>query len=166
MSSFICSPKHFNSIEKKLYFLMHDRDFYFPYELKEKFRILADHSKESEEAIEMQISDLVDTLRELNAVCVSLQYSSHYDNINEEIATQTEILKKNKAEFKHLTNLGLYNALRCLNYQIEIEHLEENLGVSERQKDAMFFLDRMIDALARHIVNQMPEDKTNRWEVE
>jgi hypothetical protein len=61
---------------------------------------------------------------------------------------------------------GLYNALRCLNYQIELEHLEELTNKDESTQKPYQFLNIMIDFLAHLIVSELPDDKTNTWSIE
>lgn len=170
MSSFICSPKHFNSVEWNLRNLLiyNTRDFYFPYELKAKYPILYNRSG-SVEMQENELQAVMDNLRELNAVCVTLQYKDHYiGSLDKEIQTQKDNLLNNRKAIKPavLNTRGLYNALKCINYQIEIEHLKDLFGLNDAQRDAMSFLKEMINALAHHIVSQLPEEKGNNWSID
>jgi hypothetical protein len=167
MSSFICGAKHFNSIEKGLSELINlDGSFYIPYELKKDFPVLYHNTLNSKETVNKEIKRVVDELRTLNVLCVCLQYKSHYEGVlDDEIKTQTEIVFSDKTS-KYLTPHGLYNALCCVNYQIEIEHLKEISGLTPSMEKSMFFLKTMINALAHYLVSKMPESKSNNWEVD
>jgi hypothetical protein len=162
MSSFICSPLHFNSIEKSIESLLKKRDFNL-YRLKDRFPNMCYRS--GNELKELEI--IMDNLRVINAVCVSLQYKSHYEGVlDQEIREQTAILiDGKKSGFKNLDNLGLYQALRCLNYQIEIEHLKDLAGLTTDQENAMFFLKEFSDILAHHIVSKMPQLENIGWSL-
>lgn len=163
MSSFICSPKHFNSIEKSILELIeHKNDFYFSSDIVEKYPKLENETSAESKA---QIIEIIDELRTLNVLCVVLQYKDHYHGINEEIQGHTKLLFFERTKYKHLTELGLFNALRCLNYQIEPEHLDDFIGLTEAQQNALYFLDYLTNKIAKRIVRSLPEDHTNTWEV-
>lgn len=165
MSSFICSAKHFNSIEKKLHELIYDNRFYVPYSLREITPQFYDRRKTSVKSAEKELSAIVDTLRELNVLCVSLQYKHHYEGTLD-AQIQTELSEvKSKTETKYLTIHGLYNALSCLNYQIEIGHLKELRELTNGEENALTFLRELKIALASDIVSKLPDDKSNTWEV-
>jgi hypothetical protein len=46
-----------------------------------------------------------------------------------------------------------------------MQHLTELCPLNDLQKNAMFFLNEMIDSLAHSIIADLPEDKNNSWEV-
>jgi len=165
MSSFICSAKHFNSIEKKLHDLIYDNNFYVPYSLKNIVPKFYDRRQSSVKNVEKELTGIVNTLRELNVLCVSLQYKHHYEGVLD-TQIQSELNEvKTKTETRHLTNHGLYNAFSCLNYQIEIGHLKELRELTTDEENALTFLREMKIALASDIVSKLPEDKSNTWEV-
>ena len=164
MSSYICDPKHFNSIEKEIKNLSHDINFSIPYSLREICSSW--YSKGEKSKIQLEISNLIDTLRELNVICVCLQYKSHFEGVlDNDIKTQMEIVKS-KTSTKHLTLHGLYNALQCLNYQIETEHLKDLFGLNEEQIKAMKFLKEFTICVGAEIISNLPEDRTNSWSIE
>ena len=166
MSSFICSAKHFNSIEESLKKYVNSRDFY-AYKLKNLYPVLFRPKEQLYETVEKQITDIVNELRKLNVICVSLQYKHHYDGrLNEEIKEQEEIAFDRSEGYKELSLHGLYNALNCLNYQIELEHLEELTGNKEAENKAYQFLQIMTENLAHYLVRKLPEDNTNRWSID
>lgn len=158
MSSFICSPKHYNSIERKLIYELVDRgnkELEIPYEIRKSMPVFTP----------TDISKIVDTIRELNVLCVSLQYKHHYEGVlDNEIETQKLILT-DRRECADLTIHGLYNAMRCAIYQIEIRHLKELRETTEQENKAMIFFDEMINKIAHHLVRKMPEDKSNCWSL-
>ena len=168
MSSFICSAKHFNSVEDKLRNLIRfDNDFYFPYSLRGEYPKLYSQRDYLEEDVYQEITEVMDQLRELNAVCVTLQYKHHYEGkVDQEIQEQKSHLLDNKEGHKSLSLMGLYNALRCTSYQIEPEHLEELGGMEDNKRKALLFLETMIDSVAHHIIAKMPKDEADQsWDI-
>ena len=148
MSSFICTSEHFNSIDKglknsEIIKVLHLQNFEF---------IKSENS----------ISECINELRNLNVLCVSLQYKHHYKNLDQEIVEQLEIVNS-KTKSKALSPLGLFNALKCIRYQIEVEHLEELRKLSEEEVNALNFLEHSIQSLACYICSKLPEDSTNTW---
>ncbi|GAC1661487.1 MAG: hypothetical protein NVS9B7_29480 [Flavisolibacter sp.] len=114
---------------------------------------------------ETELTNVIETLRELNVLCVTLQYKNHYiGTLDNEMEEQLTIVK-DRTEKKTLSLHGLYNALKCVNYQIEIEHLKEIRELSTREENAILFLDIMMRAISEQIVENLPEDKTHVWEV-
>lgn len=168
MSSFICNPSHFNSIEEKLINLItFKNDFYLPYSLRNVLPKCKDRLYSSLTEMENEIKSVMDELRKLNVVCVSLQYKDHYQGVlDREIEEQTSLLMSDKTTKKDLSVHGLYNALRCLDYQIETEHLIDIFGMNEGQNNAMLFLNEIINELAAYIISNLPEDNTNTWSIE
>jgi len=167
MSSFINTPEHFNAVEFTLINLLaYNRDFYPDYALRDKYKCLQPNTKNVSE-IETLCRHIVNNLANLNILCVSLQYKHHYEGkLDEEIKTQTEYMKLNRSRNgKHLSLLGLYNALRCINYQIETEHLKDLRELNEDEENAMQFLDLIVDSIAHHLVSKLPEDKTCTWSL-
>lgn len=164
MSSFICSAKHFNSIEENTFKMIRfDRDFDC-YQLKQDFPKLYDQRSYDESEIFKEVKSIVNELRELNVICVSLQYKNHYDDIDKEIKEQKELIYAGKG-YKHLNPAGLLKAFICVNYQIEIEHLEELSGLNDDQKKAMKFLNIMIEYLTYRIAISTPAYDSAEWEI-
>lgn len=166
MSSFICSPKHFNSIEASVKNLAYGSQFYFPYSFKTKFNALYEKRKATFDNMDACITNVVDELRRLNVLCVSLQYKSHYEGrLDKEIEEQTEILMHFKKEYKILNKYELLAAMKCVNYQIETEHLKELRSLTESEEDALFFLKTMVNELAMDIVTNLPEYEKAGWSI-
>ena len=168
MSSFICSAKHFNSIENKISdLILFNSNFSFPYSLKNEFDKMYNSRNYGQIGVKEELSGVMDSLRSLNATCVTLQYKSHYQGrVDTEIKKEKETLFNDKKTTKSLTTIGLYNALRCLSYQIETEHLEELGGMGEDENKAMLFLEAMINSVAHFALSCLPQnDSDNAWSL-
>lgn len=166
MSSYVCSPEHFNSIAKAAESaLIWEQNFHFwNIELIEAYPELK-RPREFKKATKTFVEKMVDTLRDINALCVSLQYKHHYvGKLDEEIESQKQYTRSSNKS-KHLTKHGLFKALQCLDYQIEIVHLEELRELTDDEKNAMLFLDKFKDAMAHHIVSYSSEYDQAAWEV-
>ena len=163
MSSYICSAKHFNSIEKKIKDLVQDNDFYLPYSLKSIVPKFYNKQKNSLDDIFKEIENIINTLREINVLCVSLQYKHHYIGTLDKEIERELIDVKQKTEIKELSIHGLYNALSCLSYQIELEHLKDIRELSSEEKKAIIFLKEFKISICEHIVANLSKDKTNTW---
>ena len=162
MSSFICSANHFNSIEMMIPKIISLSEFN-SYNLKE-FGLYKYNTSLNESVV--KVAKYIQDLRELNVVCFYLQYKDGYDeSIDVLIPNELQYLK-NPTKVKELTPLGLYNALICLNYQIETEHLKELRGLTEEEQMALDFLEVFTNSLARFICQIAPEDKTNKWSID
>lgn len=168
MSSFICSPKHFNSIEWNLRELFNFKDFNLPYDMQNRYKGIYSDSwqKKSPGAVNKCIREIVDELRKINVLAVSLQYKHHYVGVlDKEIETQTNILlSERNIKPVALTPHGLYNALNCLDYQIELCHIKELRQLSESEEMAMAFINACKNQLAHYIVSKLPED-INAWSL-
>lgn len=167
MSSFIPSANHFNSIERTVIFLTQNKNFYFPYSFKNKFKTLYDSRHYSQDAIDSEVISIIDTLRELTPLCVTLQYRNHYEGkLDNEISEQTEILKQTRKGGTSLTKVGLFKALQCLSYQIETEHLTQLRSLTTEEENALFFVEEMKSNLAIDIVSSLPDYEAQKWEID
>ena len=166
MSSFIPSSKHFNSIEQSLISLTMSSEFYFPYSFKSRFPKLYNKRNYTQDCIDAEVRQIVDTLRELTAICVSLQYKHHYTGtLNSEIQGQIEILNHDKKSYNSLTKIGLYKALSCVGYQIEAEHLKELRDLTTEEENALFFVNEMQNTLSMDIVRNLPSYDSEMWNI-
>ena len=166
MSSFICSAKHFNSIENKLHLLAASSSFYVPYSLKEITPKFYDRKKYLIEDIETEISEIIDTLRELNVLCVSLQYKHNFEGTLDNEIKEELTLVKTKTDIKGLTRHGLFNALRCVDYQIESEHLNDLRSLTQNEENALAFVKGLYISIALDLVRELPDDKSNKWSID
>lgn len=151
MSSFICSSKHFCSIENALNEILSGSEGYY---LERNTGLKS----------KQDISKFVENLRWLNVVCVTFQYRSHYEGkMDAQISAELANVAT-KCKPKYLSLHGLYNALTCVDYQIETEHVK---GLFDTQvSETMPLLKNLIDYLARQIVSKLPDDNTNNWSID
>src|ERR1035438_2955274 len=141
MSSYVCSAKHFNSLERgtiKVLMPLKNGDvstgkvseYPFKKEFNQFFKdepngygLSGTWKKLCGDRIKNEIPLIFDELRRLNVICVTLQYKEEYaGKVDTQIEFETEYLQTNKRDYKELSKHGLYNGLRCLHYQIEEEH--------------------------------------------
>lgn len=166
MSSFINSAKHFNSIEQKLKRLLR-RDFRGWHSLKDVTPGIYTHWTNGvfTESDEQEITEIINTLRDLSVLCVSLQYKHHYEgSLDAEIATQKKAVRVG-TDTALLSLHGLYNALNCVMYQIEIEHLQELRELTKEESKALEFVEKITSAIAMQIVDELPDDSTCTWSM-
>jgi len=158
MSSFICSPIQFNSIE---YYLTQKELGNDPIYCLRKLAKTANKSATGEE-----ITGFVDTLRVLSVLCISLQYQRHFKNrLDLEIAEQRKKLFSNKKPRVFLNDISAYKALQCINYQIEISHLKELRDLSASEELAMELLHEITCEIAMKIVRRLPEYTAAGWSL-
>ena len=143
----ILSNKHFSTIENHFVSLMRNNEFY-TYRLKKYGLYNIPNSQ-----IVQTVKPLFNKLKELNVICVVMQYKEHSKGcVDQEIKSNLEALKHNvKPEI--VDNATFYNNLCCLKYQIEIEHIE---GLRD---DLIFFhtfLLDLIDVVANYIASKLP----------
>jgi hypothetical protein len=156
MSSFICSPKHFNSIE----FYLKQKQ-----EGNDQLYCLRELAKTKNKwATGEEIKAFVDILRELNVLCCSLQYKHHFEGkLDQEIQEQRDTLLTNKKTVAHLTDIGAYKALQCLSYQIELKHLKDLRALTTQEELAMKLLEEATNEIASQIVRNLPGYDTANW---
>jgi len=167
MSSFICSSKQFNSIQKATIDLIqsgcsrrNNSINIYPFDFIEEF------SQGFTFAAINKIKSMVDIMRELNVVCVSLQYRHQYEGkLDNEIAEQLTIVKTGN-ECETLNKYGLYKSLQCLNYQIELEHLTSIRELTEQEKEAIKFFEILKREIAFSIVDNSPEYNNCSWSID
>ena len=167
MSSFINTPEHFNSIERKLHFMAMTNNFYVPYSLKTISPKFYDRQHYNTDDVLQEISEFMDTMRELNVICVTLQYRDHYQGIlDKEIKEQTEIIKTKNTSTAELTEIGLYKAIQCMTYQIETKHLKELRQLTVQEENAIIFFEEIKHALAVDIISELPEYNNAKWSID
>ena len=141
MSSFICSAKHFNSIERALIKLTNG------------------------EGGGKQIRVFMDTMRDLSVLCVTLQYARYYKGkLDEEIAAQREFVKE-KTEIQRLSLPQLVGAMKCMRYQIEIEYLTELRPLTELENRCMGFMNDTIEEFEA-ITKDMAVKTDEIWSID
>ena len=155
MSSFICSPKHFNSVERAL--LRATIQQYPEWNLYDGSRDI-----DKQQAL---IREHMLTLRELSALCVNLQYKHHHQGELDEVIQADIAELKNASISRELSLIELHKACSCISYQIETEHLEELRPLTGNERTAILFLESIKTKLALHIIKALPEYDKAEWEI-
>jgi len=160
MSSFICTPKHFNSVANYVAFtaINHDHLKY-----GKAFR---DYRKISPFLAEKKLLALFDTLKELSVLCVTLQYKHHYTGkLDQTIEAETKAIKQ-QTNIELLTPISCYKLLGCITYQIEVEHLKELRELTPEETAALNFCEDFKNDLAHHIVCELPEYDKAKYTID
>lgn len=166
MSSFINTPEHFNSIERKLHYMAMGRNFYVPYSLKKIAPKFYDRQHYNTDEVLEEITDFIDTMRELNVICVNLQYRHNkIGALDSEISNGIAYVKTKNTNTAELSEIGLYKALQCMTYQIETEHLRELRSLTQTEENALYFFEEIKKALAFDIVSNLPEYNNAAWSI-
>lgn len=160
MSSFINSPKHFRSVEDYLCMQAMNNRIYSLRQLTTVKNGLYGFPRSEE------IEDFINTLSELQVVCVCLQYRRHKSGgLDKEIQVNKEFVKI-KTSLERLTEAGAYKALSCIRYQIEVEHLKELRELTPEEAKAMKVLTDIIHELAEMIVHETADYKKATYSIE
>jgi hypothetical protein len=167
MSSFVCTSRHFNSIEKSLQALFYNRKYSMFY-LSKKIQPFAPELFSPQnytlDAIDSRLRELIDSVRELNVLCVNLQYKHHAEpgTLDTIIQLETEAIK-GRTGGSFLNPVQLLKALQCAKYQIETEHLKELRGLTQDEENSLLFISCCIDSLKDLIICQMEDYKSAAW---
>ena len=112
------------------------------------------------------IGEFVETLKELQVLCVTLQYRHHYEGrLDAEMQEQREIFKADKSRGNELNVYALSKALRCIRYQIETGHLTQLRELTEMEQTALTLLDDLINDLCSYIVCNAQQYEAAKWEI-
>lgn len=160
MSSFICSAKHFLSVEKSIIRLFETPDYYITPDLYNVYPELQDTYK-----THSVVMRFMDQLRSISVLCVTYQYAKHFEDVNKEIAKEMKALQVRQGRFELLNPVALSKALDCIDYQIEIDKLEAVRPLTEEEQKAMQFLSILKNRLSKHIIRNLPEYDQADWEV-
>jgi|TARA_R110000868_G_scaffold74337_8_gene214965 hypothetical protein len=161
MSSFICSSRHFNSIEAAALRVLRESR-YNTFDLKAVG--LYKYDVTPKDTINV-LTGLISSLRDINVLCASLQSRKHFEGKLDFIIEAGLIEVRHGKQMVNLSDLGLLNALNCLDYQIELEHLTEIRTLTVEELRAIEFLKLFRNSLALFICGNLPEDKTNKWSI-
>jgi hypothetical protein len=147
--TFIPTPIHFNSVERAL---------------KESLHIA---KKVSPEANTLWIGRIMDEMRKLNVLSVSLQHIEHLEGIlDDRITSETHYLMTNKLSDRELSAVGLYKAIDCILMQIELDPIESIRPVSLEEREALTFLIKFKRELTVLIIETIPGFDDLPWEIE
>lgn len=167
MSSFICSNKHFASIAEGIIRIIETNSFHVSFHLKLIAPHVYNYKRTSDEQSAMkEINSFIETLMELQVLCVSLQYSHHYEGrLDQEISEQRKILHIPCKNPVSLSPVALYKSIQCALYQIETEHLEELRPLSQKEQDCLTFFQLFANNIAGYIVSRLPEYGIAPWGI-
>jgi hypothetical protein len=149
MSSFLHTPRHFNSVEKALIELNKKSNNEFLYNVSDK-----------------EIKSVMDGIRELSVNSVFVQYRHHYNNIDTEILNNLSNLMTNKTQVDNLTPIGLFKAINSILYQIELHTIKQNRDVRKVEQDSYNRLTDFKNELSEYIVSNLAEYRgTRTWSI-
>ena len=156
----------FNSAARVITEAFQSRDFYGPYKFKKIYPALYDKGQPKQ--IEMQVKKIINTIRELSVLCVTLQYKNHYSKPGElqaEIEQQLVNVYTGR-EFQALNIYGLVKVISSILYQIEPNHLEELRPLTSDETNALEFLRELKAAAALNIVEKLPQyESAGAWSI-
>jgi hypothetical protein len=157
MSSQICSGKHFATLRQRT--KQYVRLGRFCNTELSRYGITGElRNQEADDAV---IDDLFDNLQRANVLTFKYKYDLGEPNFDENVKAEIEYLKQNNKNIHTMiTPLGYYNGLRCLSYQLEMEHIE---GIFDDLFYYDDFLQVLINATANWICLHLPDDETNKW---
>jgi hypothetical protein len=172
MSSFICEPIHFNSVQRKVseIFLSKKNDGrqYDLFDINFAKKSFEDLYYEKDTIIVANlIGEIFDTLRNISVLTVNYQYGKHNpETIHEDIKTDLLILMGEKHTSVPLTDVEVYKAIQCLFYQIEIEHLVAIRPLNDFEKNSMKFLKDFNEKMGKFIINNLPNYQNAKWSIQ
>ncbi len=144
MSVSVCSDRHYNSVELALQSLVLQNSEALPYRFRKTYRM------------EHQVTALVDTLRDLNLIVYAVRYHKQG-----EVYAPTA---RSWSEGSVKLNLpGLFQALDCVLYQLELEHLEGIRELTEAERDAFTWAGHIRTGIAVHLTRTMAEEQKTAW---
>ena len=162
MSSIALPSLHFNSVEIGIYkaFFVDSKIGFDPYRYTELNRL---RLKDPQEVI----GALMDEVRNLSALCISLQYKHHYQGrLDKEIEHSQRELLNNKAAIRSISLIGLYKALQSIDYQIELEHLTGLRGLTDMEEVALSWIKKVSEDISERIIKELPEYESSEWVIE
>jgi hypothetical protein len=163
MSSFICTPKHFNSVGSYVAYTLPNNS---SLKYGKAFKLIGWVYGINSDIIEQRVFEIFETLKELNVLCVSLQYKHHYEGVlDAQISSNIKALKvKTKVEI--LNPVSCYKLVNCINYQIETRHLIELRGLTPEEETALKFLRLLADDLAHYITSDLLAYNEAKWSID
>jgi hypothetical protein len=162
MSSIALPPLHFNSVEIGIYkaFFVDSKIGFSPYRYTELNTLKL---KDPQEVIEA----LMDEVRLLSALCISLQYKHHYPGtLDKEIETHQKKLLNSKDINRSLSLVGLYKAIQSIDYQIELQHLKDLRGLTDMEEVALSWIKKVEEDISEIIITKLPEYESSDWIIE
>jgi len=166
MSSFIHTDCHFNSVERAIQHMLVGRQAsLIAWDLiKQNPKLNASHN--GIDAVWEHVSVLMDEVRKLSALCVSLQYKHHHEGVlDSEIEEQTSYLLSHKSTIVSLSLFELYKAIQSILYQIETEHLKQLRDLTALEKESLDMLNILKVEMPMYLIDQLEEYQNARWSI-
>lgn len=156
MSSQTNDSRHFNSVERAL---QQDATSNRQYCCQPLRNALREARKETDDEKNQFVTEFIDTLRQLQPRFVFAQYDMG--------SPESEILylMTNKQDFTPLTNMGLYKALECIDYQMEMEYIGGPDKLSPKEAEALRLLKECINEMAKHICRGLHAYEREEWTI-
>jgi hypothetical protein len=157
MSSFICDPEHFASVQAGLIQLQQSNSGHpKPYRKQWQENISMDD-------MVAKVRGYISTLQRLQSTCVCLQYKHHEGNRPRDIVASVRYYQTGKHRAYSLSMAGIVKGLACILYQIETEHLEEIRPLNDTEKAALEWAKDYKNGLAMYILTQSSEWNKAEW---
>jgi dipeptidase len=153
MSSFLHSPRHFNSVENAIIELKKksNSEFFsdFLYNVSDR-----------------EIKTVMDGIRELSVNSVFIQYKNHYENIDNEISNNISDIMNNKTQMDNLSPIGLFKAINSILYQIELNTIKQTREVRKAEQDCYNRLIDFKNEISEYIVSNLAEyNEVKTWSI-
>ena len=149
MSSFLHSPRHFNSVENAIIGLKKKSNSEFLYNISDR-----------------EIKTVMDGIRELSVNSVFIQYKNHYENIDNEISNNISNIMNNKMQIDNLSPIGLFKAINSILYQIELNTIKQTREVRKAEQDCYNRLIDFKNDLSEYIVSNLAEyNEVKTWSI-
>jgi dipeptidase len=154
MSSFLHSPRHFNSVENAIIELKKKSNSEFFSEFLYKIS-------------DREIKTVMDGIRELSVNSVFIQYKNHYENIDNEISNNISDIMNNKTQIDNLSPIGLFKAINSILYQIELNTIKQSREVRKAEQDCYNRLIDFKNELSEYIVSNLAEyNEVKTWSID
>lgn len=166
MSSFINDSKHFASIKKSIMFLLTKKDKLFQYEVDRIVPEFSTRSGLNMYMVEEKLTEIIDTIIDLQVTCVFLQYKDHYEGtLDQDIRETKQQIKTNLNSGDLLNKPALFKAIQCIFYQTETEFLTDLRPLSQEEKKALNFLKLLEKRLAYAIAEDTDFYQRAPWAI-
>lgn len=161
----LLSARHFNSVEKALSNLIINNKLQLGHQIQVLYKGL-ENKEQPDNILKLKtISSVMDEIRKLSTLCVTLEYKQNYEKtfvIKAKDAISR--LMDDKKSSRKLSDVALYCAVRCIRTQIDISQLKQIRSLSKEEEDAYRFLKFLEKDLAEYLIKQLPGYR-NQWEI-
>lgn len=150
MSCFVCSAKHYNSVKKAVVSAMRDTCIY--------------SSMNAVYSLPFKKEDLINRIDEIFSDIIYLNVESYCLKYGVEDIEKTFESCFDKTPIKKIDLHGLYNALNCITYQIELDYITETRTLLHEEALALKFINDLKSEIAQEVIRVLPENET-AWEI-